>query len=63
MKKAFLIIVIGIIISTILYGVFAFATWEFNPKYWDAFTRGVFSIVLIVVTLLCGAEVYYEIKD
>lgn len=62
MKKAFLIIVIEIVISTILYGVFAFTTWELNPKYWDAFIRGIFSIVLIVVTLLCGA-LYHEIKD
>ena len=40
MRKAFLVIVVAIMISTILYGVFAFATWELNPKYWDAFLRG-----------------------
>ena len=62
MKKIFLIIAVVIMVNIILYSVFAFTTWELNPKYWDAFIRGIFSIVLIVVTLLCGA-LYHEIKD
>ena len=62
MRKAFLVIVLVIMISVILYGVFVFATWEFNPKYWDAFLRGVFSLLLIVVIFFCAVGVYYEIK-
>lgn len=63
MKKAFLVIVVVIIISIILYGVFAFTTWELNPKYWDAFLRGVFSIILMVIIFFCVIGAYYEIKD
>ena len=63
MKTTFLVIVVAIMISIILYGAFAFATWESNPKYWDEFLRGIFAFLLIVVTALCGIGVYCEIKD
>lgn len=63
MKKILLIIVVEIMISIMLYGIFAFSTWEFNPKYWDIFLRGVFSIILIIVTIFCGIVVYCEIED
>ena len=63
MKKAFLIIAVVITINAILYGVFAFAIWELNPKYWDAISRAMFAIFSIFISLFCGAGVYYEIKD
>ena len=63
MKKTFLAIAIAIMISIILYGAFAFATWEINPKNWDAFLRGVFSFLLIVGIFFCGIGVYCGIED
>lgn len=65
MKTVFTVIVVIIMISIILYGAFAFATWELNPKHWDAASRGAFSIVLIVTSLFCGAVAWgkSEIKD
>jgi uncharacterized membrane protein YedE/YeeE len=63
MKKTFLVIAIAIMISIILYGAFAFSTCESNPKYWDAFLRGIFAFFLIVVIVFCGIGVYCEIKD
>lgn len=62
MRSIFLTIAVVIMVNIILYGVFAFATWELNPKYWDAFLRGIFAIFSLVISLFCGAGTYYETK-
>jgi hypothetical protein len=62
MKGIFLTIAIVIIVNIILYSVFAFATWEFNPKYWDAFLRGIFAIFSLFISLFCGVGTYYETR-
>lgn len=62
MRRIFLIIAVVIMVNIILYSVFAFATWEFNPKYWDVFLRGIFAIFSVFISLFCGAGTYYETR-
>ena len=47
-------------VNIILYSVFAFTTWELNPKHWDVFPRGMFAIFSVVISIFCGAGTYYE---
>ena len=62
MKKIFLIIAVVIMVNIILYSVFAFTTWELNPKHWDVFSRGMFAIFSVVISIFCGAGTYYETR-
>lgn len=45
MKKTCLIIMAIIIANIMLYGLFAFVTWEFNPGLWEEVTRFIFSFM------------------
>lgn len=44
------IIAICIIGEAILYFLFAFSLWEFNPKYWYEGARVVFAFISFVVS-------------
>lgn len=62
MRSIFLTIAVVIMVNIILYSVFAFAAWEFNPKYWDVISRAMFAIFSVFISLFCGAGTYYETK-
>ena len=45
MKKISLVIIAIICINVMLYGMFSFVMWEFNPAHWGEVTRMIFSFM------------------
>lgn len=45
MRKICLIIMIIIIVNIMLYGIFAFVMWEFNPGLWEEVIRYIFALI------------------
>lgn len=45
MKKISLTITAIIGVNVILYGMFSFVMWEFNPAHWGEVTRMIFSLM------------------
>lgn len=45
MKKISLTIIAIIGVNVILYGMFSFVMWEFNPAHWGEVTRMIFSFM------------------
>ena len=45
MKKISLAIIAIIVINVMIYGMFSFVMWEFNPARWGEVTRIIFSLI------------------
>lgn len=52
MKKISLLIITIIVINVIIYGIFSFVMWDFNPAHWEEFVRSIFSIISFGLSLL-----------
>jgi len=45
MKKISLAIISILLINVIIYGIFSFVMWDFNPAHWGEVTRTIFSFI------------------
>lgn len=45
MKKISLSIIAFIVINALIYGIFSFVMWDFNPAHWGEVTRMIFSFI------------------
>jgi len=61
MKKLIKTIGLMILIISLLFSAFAFGNWDANPKHWEEFGRGIFS--LISFALIMGGIALYLNED
>lgn len=54
MKKISTSIIVILLINVIIYGIFSFVMWEFNPAHWGEVTRFIFSFISFGLSLFSG---------
>lgn len=62
MKKIIFYIILWILGTVFLYGIFAFATWEISPGKWPVEARGFWSFILLFMTATSLAA-YFDLPS
>ena len=57
MKKISLAIIAFIVINVIIYGMFSFVMWDFNPAHWGEVTRIIFSLISFGLSSFSGLAI------
>jgi hypothetical protein len=58
MKKISLAIIAIIGINVIMYGMFSFAMWDFNPAHWGEVTRIIFSLTSFTLSSISNITIF-----
>ena len=51
------IIAIIIVINVIVYSMFSFAMWNFNPEHWGEVTRSIFALISFALSFFISATI------
>jgi hypothetical protein len=57
MKKLSLAIIANIGIHVIVYSMFSFAMWDFNPEHWGGVQRIIFTLISFILSLFISVTI------